>query len=613
MLDRCYQLFTPLLILSNLLFQNCQAPLHSISTEGESLDLSRGSEVSSRGVFSPPFPESHEGAHRLAEVSSSSSSQVQQIPVSNDSFVVPLPAVPSSTLAERLSSEQSASLSGTQITSATAHGVHVYPASSSSIVQDSDTFTQIPFRSYKTSSGECVAFRRAAGHWQAVLQSGTGAYASKRIMPVVSKGDIGETLSWIQAQDPCVYRSRIHLLSQFRPPYNLFVYLGKTGLLGGTPEREKKPGLAKEYYHERAERVGLPKEQVISREAYAQQLCSLEQTKEEYKRECELLRAECSDLSLNIEKLEDYRQQHESTLTSLAQERNVYKNKYEELVVEYTDLKSDIEELEDYKQQHESTLTSLARERDMYKNQYEGLRGEYSDLKSYVARYQGPERALFHPRISGAAFGREAWARYLGNTGAEPSLPPDIDTILHGKCPFWPDNRVRDTHLLVLIPATVCGRPFTLDLLENLTKNPSGGGHSARCCYESNVVKEELGSQLSSYNSYWMLITKSIVPDSQCKTAEEQELLVADYSRKTGVDYALPSPLEAATAILSHYVRSGERICPDYPRMYTRCAGKVDYIYPIYMGLFSLAGLNIGIDGYDASSLSVGTLCRWRL
>jgi hypothetical protein len=210
-------------------------------------------------------------------------------------------------------------------------------------------------------------------------------------------------------------------------------------------------------------------------------------------------------------------------------------------------------------------------------------------------------------------FGQEAWVRYFGDTGVEPPLPFDIDAILNSACPFWPGSKVKDTHLLVLIPATVHDRPFTLDLLERLIENPHSGGYSTKCCYQSDAVKEEFGSQLSSCHPYWILVTRSILPDSQCKTFEEQESLVADYSCKTGLHYVVPSPLEAATAILSHHARSGERICPNYPRMYTRCAGKVDYIYPVYMGLFSLEGLHIGIDDYDSSSLSGGTLCLRKL
>jgi hypothetical protein len=608
MFDRCYQLSVSLLILSNLLLQSCQAPLSNISAEEMLPDLNRNSGIDRRGIPSLLPPQSIKSADELASASLNTPSSQERMSVSHERSVVR-----SATLARGLFSTQAASLSGTQVTSAAVHSANAYPALGSSIVQDSGTFSPVSFRSYRTSSGECVAFRRVAGRWQAVVQSGAGICASKCIMPVVSEGDIGETLSWLQAQDPCISRSRIHLVSQFRAPYNPCIYLGKYGLLGGTPEQEKKPEAAARYRHERVERAGLQKEQIIFRGAYEQQLHDLEQTEEKYQKACELIKVECSNLKSDIENLEDCRQQHEATLASLVRERDMYKAQYEELQTAYLYLKSDTEELEDYRQQHEATVASLARERDMYKDQYEKLRAEYSNLKSYVTKYQGPERVLFQPHVAGTVFGKEEWTRYLGDIGTEPPLPSNIDAILNSTCPFWPSSRLGDTHLLVLIPATVCRRPFTLDLLEWLTKNPHVGGHSAQCRYESNAVKEEFGSQPSSCNSYWILITKSVVPASQCKTVEEQEVLVADYSCKKGLNYEIPSPLEAATTILSHYVRSGERICSDSPRMYTRCTGKIDYIYPVCIGLFSSAGLNIGIDDYNASSLSGGTLCLWKL
>src|SRR3981189_1843179 len=53
------------------------------------------------------------------------------------------------------------------------------------------------------------------------------------------------------------------------------------------------------------------------------------------------------------------------------------------------------------------------------------------------------------------AFGKAMWAKYFGDSGIEPPLPSTIPEILNSRCPFWPDKKVRQTHLLVLIPETV--------------------------------------------------------------------------------------------------------------------------------------------------------------
>ena len=55
-------------------------------------------------------------------------------------------------------------------------------------------------------------------------------------------------------------------------------------------------------------------------------------------------------------------------------------------------------------------------------------------------------------------FGAQEWRQYFGEVGVAPRLPLDMVEILHSPCPFWPGKTVKDTHLLVLIPARVAGR-----------------------------------------------------------------------------------------------------------------------------------------------------------
>jgi hypothetical protein len=93
----------------------------------------------------------------------------------------------------------------------------------------------------------------------------------------------------------------------------------------------------------------------------------------------------------------------------------------------------------------------------------------------------GPEEAGAKP-IAGfvSVFGAKEWAQYFGEVGEELFLPSEIDEILGGLCPFWPEKAVKDTHLLVLMPAAVNDKPFSLNLLSELIKNPKGGGYATR-------------------------------------------------------------------------------------------------------------------------------------
>jgi len=56
------------------------------------------------------------------------------------------------------------------------------------------------------------------------------------------------------------------------------------------------------------------------------------------------------------------------------------------------------------------------------------------------------------------AFGAADWKKYFGDVGVEPPLPANIDAILNGPCPIWSGKKVKETHLLMLVPSTVNGK-----------------------------------------------------------------------------------------------------------------------------------------------------------
>jgi hypothetical protein len=175
-----------------------------------------------------------------------------------------------------------------------------------------------------------------------------------------------------------------------------------------------------------------------------------------------------------------------------------------------------------------------------------------------------------------------------------------VDT-LNSVCPFWPGKQVKDTHLLVLIPAAVNGEPFSLGLLGSLTQRLQGGGYSARCRIRDSDVQEQFGTQ-SPVRSYWVLMTRDVLEGSRGKDYVSQRALVARHANRTGLPYELPSALEAATAILSHYVRSGERLYTDAPMTYTRCQELVVWDggnSPVIVGGFSSGGLTVSHDFLD--------------
>ena len=212
--------------------------------------------------------------------------------------------------------------------------------------------------------------------------------------------------------------------------------------------------------------------------------------------------------------------------------------------------------------------------------------------------------AALRPRT----FGEAEWKQYFGDVGSAPDLPSDIATILDGPCPFWPDQLVKDTHLLVLIPAAVGGVPFTLNLLGELIQHPSHGGHKTEYRYYNERVKAQIGAA-SPPRSYWVLMTRDVLPGSRSEVYADQKALVAGYASRESVPYVLPSVLEAATAILMHHAREGERLFGDEPWTFTCCQEVVDGRDPAVVGGFESSGLPV-YDFYYASYCHGVACCR---
>jgi hypothetical protein len=202
------------------------------------------------------------------------------------------------------------------------------------------------------------------------------------------------------------------------------------------------------------------------------------------------------------------------------------------------------------------------------------------------------------PVLPAMAIGPKEWSQYFGEVGAAPPLPANIDAVLDSPCPFWPDKRVKDTHLLVLVPATVDGMPFTLDRLGELIKSPQGGGSKTKYDYYDSHVQKELGAQ-SPGSSYWVLMTRDVLPDSRDETHGVQKEMVAAHASRLDLPYEMPDSLSAATAILLHHACTGERLYTDAPWTYTQCQEKVaNNRYPVVVGGFSSGGLDVHCN-YD--------------
>jgi hypothetical protein len=277
---------------------------------------------------------------------------------------------------------------------------------------------------------------------------------------------------------------------------------------------------------------------------------------------------------------------------------------------------------------YEAKLAEAEREKAQFRSEYEALLAQQEETQAQSRQVLQVRMAQLSAQeaikkaesaktvIPSIAFGPQEWSGYYGEVGAAPSLPADIDAILQSRCPFWPEKQVKDTHLLVLMPATVNGKLFTLNLLGELIKSPKrrSGGHETKYGYYSDATKAQIGNN-SPDGSYWLLMTRDVLPESRSKTYETQKKLVAAHASRTDLPYELPKALEAATAILTHHVRNGERLYSSKsPWTFARCQelilakyGK----YPAVVGGFEDSGLAVSDVHYDSRGHGVAGLRKF--
>ena len=208
------------------------------------------------------------------------------------------------------------------------------------------------------------------------------------------------------------------------------------------------------------------------------------------------------------------------------------------------------------------------------------------------------------------AFGAKEWQRYLGvDVGGEPALPADIDIILNRTCPILLDEetacqKVKDNHVLVLIPATVDGEPFTLDKLGEIIKGQSFSDNPYGYRYYSEELRQSCGSESIAKAPYWVLITKKVMRGSLGHDFLGHQRRVSRHSKD---GYRVPYALEVATAILTHYLRSGYRLYSDDPLRYTRCYNTS--LQSLFIGGFDFSGLSVDHYYFDRGDYGVAG-CR---
>ncbi len=203
------------------------------------------------------------------------------------------------------------------------------------------------------------------------------------------------------------------------------------------------------------------------------------------------------------------------------------------------------------------------------------------------------------------AFGKDKWKLFFGvDVGEEPPIPPNIYEILESPCPFWEGKKVRETHMLVLLPKTINGESLTLNKLIELVKSPNNG-NSTYLRYIKEEIVQKLGDNAID-ESYWFVMTNDVIEGSRDKAYAAQKELVQE---KTHGEYSPPTCLEALACSVMHHVIYGEHLLGRERPTFTRCQDLIGD-YPVVVGGFASGGLYVGYD-FDYASGSYGVAaCR---
>ena len=195
---------------------------------------------------------------------------------------------------------------------------------------------------------------------------------------------------------------------------------------------------------------------------------------------------------------------------------------------------------------------------------------------------------------------------------------------MNSPCPFWSGRKVKDTHLLTLIPSHVGGKPLTLDYLGELMRSPKEGDR--RTYYDTSdsrngfyweCISPVIGQQ-SPDRSYWFLMTRMGLNGSGDKSYADQCQLIADHANRTGLPYEVPRALEAVVVTLLHYVKSGTDLSFDpftFRRIcrYTRCQEQAHNFQVQVQRFIDWGGVQINLNFHgDFPDTGVTAVRRFR-
>ena len=205
--------------------------------------------------------------------------------------------------------------------------------------------------------------------------------------------------------------------------------------------------------------------------------------------------------------------------------------------------------------------------------------------------------------------GPEAWKAQGIDVGKAPPLPSSITkALLDSECPLHPGQKIKDTHILMLVPKTVNGEPYTALELDKLCATRKGSGRALidPSWYEWKGMS---WASVPQPQSEWVLIPRrdpypSKVPAEKHfrskDTAAQEDVHGKHYSK-----YREVKALEVMTMALLNDLVNGEPRILDGAN-FLRCVEKNGNGGRVCVGRFLEYGLKVCGDHVLSDDSSIG-------
>jgi hypothetical protein len=221
------------------------------------------------------------------------------------------------------------------------------------------------------------------------------------------------------------------------------------------------------------------------------------------------------------------------------------------------------------------------------------------------------------PQLLGPNFlGAEAWRSQGIDVGEVPPIPASITKkLLESECPLHPGEKIKDTHLLVLVPKTVNGEPYTPLKLDELCGTRKGSGD--RLIYGGwDSWKSQGWASAPQSRSEWVLLPKSDPDPERMKKEYGEEVGGKRHFRSKRIaeqetvhelypDYREVKTVELMTAVLLNDLVNGEpRMLEGWDRL--RCEEPNASGGRGCVGRFRADGLEVDAACNDCDNVSIG-------